>query len=518
VIFLQILLLLLSLILGVSFFVYGINHYYLLSKSRHYISPFIKENGDTRPPVAIHLPVYNERYVVDRLLTAIAEMVKVYGIDKVSIFVLDDSDDGTSEEIDGIVKSYLLKDYKIEVLRRDNREGFKAGALQEALNRTKEEYIAIFDADFVPPVDFLLKTIPFFQQDDQIAIIQSRWTHLNRNYNLLTKAIAIGLDMHFFVEQAGRYAAGCFLTFNGSGGVIRKKAIIEAGGWQSDTLAEDLDLSYRIQSKGYRIIYLKDLGCPSEVPLTVPSFKNQQKRWACGTLRTARKILPTLLPNHEFSFKQRFQGFIHLTAYFIHPLLLISFLLTCATTFIKLDSYAISQINFLFPSGDFNKLVSIAKNLHMFTWGLQVTIMSICAIAPWISSLMTLKNQNLSIPRNIINLVVLFLLGWGISIDNTIEAGKALFTDKDWEFVRTPKYANLTKDNEWQTKKYQIPLDISWFLELVMICLGVVTILYAIWYKNYAVLPVILQYTIAYAFVLILTILQSKRKKIQPIG
>ena len=181
-------------------------------------------------------------------------------------------------------------------------------------------------------------------------VIQTRWTHINRNYNLLTRAIAIGIDVHFLIEQAGRYAAGCFQNFNGSGGVLRKRALMEAGGWQSDTLAEDLDASYRIQIQGYRILYLKDLQSPGEVPPTVPSYKKQQGRWACGSLRTAKKLLPTLMPNHNLGFRKRLQAFIHLTGYMVHPLMFTSFVLACLATLLRVDSFRVADIIYHYSS------------------------------------------------------------------------------------------------------------------------------------------------------------------------
>ena len=248
-----------SIILTLLFFIYGFNHYYLISAARNYQPPPLPDDPLFRPDVSIHLPIYNEKYVVCRLVDACTVMAEAYGKEKVKILILDDSDDDTVQEIDEVVKEYVERNFKIEVLRRQNRSGYKAGALQAALERTKEEFIAIFDADFIPPADFLLRTLPYFSKDERLGIIQSRWTHLNRDFNFLTRAISLGIDVHFFIEQTGRYAAGCFQNFNGSGGVLRKKAILEAGGWSADTLAEDLDLSYRMQIKEYKILYLKDL-------------------------------------------------------------------------------------------------------------------------------------------------------------------------------------------------------------------------------------------------------------------
>ena len=177
-----------------------------------------------------------------------------------------------------------------------------------------------------------------------MGIIQSRWTHTNREYNSLTKAIAIGIDVHFLIEQTGRYASGCFQNFNGSGGVLRKKALLEAGGWQADTLAEDLDVSYRIQLQGYRFLYINDLQSPGEIPPTVPSFKKQQGRWANGSLRTARKVLPTILSNRKLGLKKRVEAFIHLTGYMVHPLMFISFVLTFSATLLSVNSFRIAHI------------------------------------------------------------------------------------------------------------------------------------------------------------------------------
>jgi cellulose synthase/poly-beta-1,6-N-acetylglucosamine synthase-like glycosyltransferase len=211
----------LSLILTLLFFLYGFNHYYLLNAARHYSAPILKEASDNRPSVSIHLPIYNEKYVVRRVLAACTRMAKAYGIDRVNILILDDSDDDTVSEIDKIVDEYLNKDFHIEVVRRGNRQGFKAGALQAALEKTPEDFIAIFDADFAPPADFLLRTLPYFIQDECLGIVQSNWGHLNRDFNFLTKATAILMDIHFIIEQAGRYAAGLFQNFIGSCGVLR---------------------------------------------------------------------------------------------------------------------------------------------------------------------------------------------------------------------------------------------------------------------------------------------------------
>jgi cellulose synthase/poly-beta-1,6-N-acetylglucosamine synthase-like glycosyltransferase len=505
----------LSLILTLLFFLYGFNHYYLLSATRRYKTPVLPGHLIYRPTVSIQLPVYNERYVIRRLVTACAAMVEAYGFDRASIKILDDSIDDTTLEVDQIVEEYSTKNLRIEVVRRGNRKGFKAGALQAALDITEEEFIVIFDADFIPSADFLLRTLPYFAKNEYLGIIQSRWTHLNRDYNLLTKAIALGIDVHFLIEQTGRYAAGCFQNFNGSGGVLRKKAVHEAGGWQADTLAEDLDISYRMQNRGYQILFLKDLHSPGEVPPTVPSFKKQQGRWACGSLRTAKKILPELLHNQELSWKQRLQALIHLTCYMIHPLMLFSFILVCLITLFVQNSTAVTNPNFfaLYYSYRASIGTTVAETIKLLAWGLLLPMILICAIAPWISMIVALKSQNLPVLRNVISLLITFLLGYGISMNNSIEAGKALFTNRDWEFTRTPKYADLQKVGEWKTRKYQIPLDFVWVLELALICLGGTTIGFATWHSNFGVLIILIPYTAAYTFVFLLTIIQSRNEQ-----
>ena len=426
--FIQAVLISISLVFTLLFFLYGFNHYYLINAARCYKSPALPDQSLVRPGVSIHLPVYNERYVIRRLVAACAIMAQAYGIEKVHILILDDSDDDTSLEVDQVAKEYLEKQFRIEVLRRGNRGGFKAGALQAALDRTEEEYIAIFDADFIPPVDFLLHTMPYFAQDERLGIVQSRWGHLNRDYNSLTKAIALGIDVHFLIEQTGRYAAGCFQNFNGSGGVLRKKAVLEAGGWQADTLAEDLDLSYRMQGRGYKILFLKDIQSPAEVPPTVPSFKRQQGRWACGSLRTARKILPGLLRDRELHWKQRLQALIHLTGYMLHPLMLFSFILLCVLTIHGMNSGPATQINSLFSSGFDREAIKAATALIVqhLAWYTLILMIAICAVAPWISAVAALKVQGLSVSQNLSSLLILFLLGYGLSLSNTIESLKAL--------------------------------------------------------------------------------------------
>jgi cellulose synthase/poly-beta-1,6-N-acetylglucosamine synthase-like glycosyltransferase len=465
-----------------------------------------------RPTVSVQLPIYNEKYVVRRLVSACAEMAEMYGKDRVNIIVLDDSDDDTVFEVNSVVEEILKKNFRIQVFRRGNRQGFKAGVLQAALQKTPEDFVAIFDADFIPPKDFLNRTIPYLVQNPQLGVVQSRWGHLNRNFNQLTKAVAIAIDMHFLIDQTGRYAANLFQNFNGSGGVLRKQAILEAGGWQADTLAEDLDLSYRLQMKGYKILYLKDLESPGEIPPTIPSYKKQQGRWACGSLRTARKLLPALFSDHDIGFKQRLEGFIHLTSYIIHPLMTLSFLITCLSTLMNWNRTL--NFNIDLPSS-ISGTLNVAKSpslltVQMFMWTLVGMLVILSTLAPWISSFSTLRLEQLSFSENLFSLVFLSILGFGISPDNTLEAGKALFSNKVWAFARTPKYAAVRNKAGWRTRNYQISLDPMWIVDLAFSGLGIMTIVYALMQSNYFPIFFIIPFTIAYLCILSLTLIQSK--------
>ena len=506
-----------SLLLSLLFFLYGFNHYYLLYLARNYKIPEIGNSGGQIPEVSMHLPVYNERYVIRRLVEACARSVDQFGRDHAEILILDDSDDETVADVDSVVAEYLVKGYRIAVMRREDRQGFKAGALQAALERSEADFIAVFDADFIPHADFLVRSLPYFTQDENLGAIQSRWTHLNRDYNYLTKAISIGIDVHFLIEQAGRYAAGFFQNFNGSGGILRRKAMLEAGGWQADTLAEDLDISYRIQLQDYHILYLNELQSPAEIPPTVPSYKKQQGRWANGSLRTAKKLLPALLTDRGLGVKKRLQALIHLTGYMVHPLMFFSFLLTVVGTLLGLYSIRLPQFDRLFNNIEMTGSMGVGSASMIFlfnlTWVGFGLLILLCAVATWITPVLSIRQQDLPLSKYLPSLIVLFLLGFGTSFSNTLEAGKALFTNRHWAFKRTPKYAVEHIGQEWQSKKYQVPIDFVAYMELMLVCLGCVAIAYAVWHSSFGVLIILVPFTAAYAFVSLLTIRQSRQER-----
>jgi cellulose synthase/poly-beta-1,6-N-acetylglucosamine synthase-like glycosyltransferase len=261
------------------------------------------------PRVTIQLPIFNEMYVVERLVDSVCKID--YPRDLLEIQLLDDSTDETCAIARAVVERNRAAGHNVVYIHRENRQGFKAGALEHGLSTAHGEYVAVFDADFVPAPDFLKRTVPFFA-DPKCGMVQVRWGHLNREFSILTQAQSIFLDGHFIIEHTARNRSGCFFNFNGTAGIWRKSTINDAGGWQHDTLTEDLDLSYRAQLKGWQFIFLPEVVSPAEVPVDMNAFKSQQHRWAKGSIQTARKLLPTILKS-DLPFAVKREAFFHLT-------------------------------------------------------------------------------------------------------------------------------------------------------------------------------------------------------------
>src|SRR5438874_4561408 len=301
---------------------YGIHRYtlvYLYYKHRKDRTQGPAGHFAELPRVTVQLPIFNEQYVIERLVDAVCRLD--YPREKLDIQVLDDSTDETIAVARGLVERYAALGHPITYHRRRNREGFKAGALAEGLKTAKGEFVAIFDADFVPPEDFLLRTVHHFT-DPRIGMVQTRWTHINRHYSFLTEVEAILLDGHFVLEHSGRARSDVFFNFNGTAGIWRRRAIEEAGGWQHDTLTEDTDLSYRAQLKGWKFIYLQDVECPAELPVEMTAFKTQQARWAKGLIQTGKMILPRVIRSEQ-PFRVKLEAWYHLTANLSYPLMVI---------------------------------------------------------------------------------------------------------------------------------------------------------------------------------------------------
>src|SRR5437879_10191032 len=293
---------------------YGIHRYWILYLYFRYYKwarpAAVPPLPDPLPMVTIQLPVYNERYVVERLVDAVCRLD--YPKDRLEIQVLNDSTDDTTEILSARILSLKEEGFLIEQLHRTDRTGFKAGALAAGLACARGEYLAIFDADFVPPVDFLKKTVPWFENPG-VGMVQTRWGHLNENYSLLTWIQSIFLDGHFLIEHTARNRSGAFFNFNGTAGIWRREAITSSGGWQHDTLTEDLDLSYRAQMKGWRFMYLPEVVCPAELPVDINAFKTQQNRWTMGAIQPAKKMLPQIWRS-PVSWKVKIEATSHLTA------------------------------------------------------------------------------------------------------------------------------------------------------------------------------------------------------------
>src|SRR5215213_528670 len=299
--------------------VYGWHRYYLVYLYMRHRDKDPRPAGPLSPlpAVTIQLPLYNEMYVADRLIDAVCGLD--YPRELLEIQVLDDSIDETRTIAESAVRRFAAEGIDIQYLHRTDRSGYKAGALEAGLKVARGEFVAIFDADFIPRPDFLTQLMPHFAEP-KVAMVQARWGHINQDYSLLTKIQSILLDGHFVLEHGGRHRAGRFFNFNGTAGIWRRVAIEDAGGWQHDTLTEDLDLSYRAQLRGWRFIFLPDLVSPAEVPVEMNSFKSQQHRWAKGSIQTCLKVLPAILAS-DLPRKVKVEAFFHLTANFNYLLM-----------------------------------------------------------------------------------------------------------------------------------------------------------------------------------------------------
>ncbi len=501
-----------SVLLSFSFFIYGINTLHLTRRARGYSQP--SQNGMTsRPAVAVHLPVYNELYVADRLLGACAKMADHYGRTLVRVCVIDDSDDETREKLDALCRGYNAQGYKVEILRRGTRAGFKAGALQAALERTTEPFVAVFDADFAPSEDFLDRTIPFMLQDEKVGFVQCRWSHFDRGYNMITETLAIGIDAHFLLEQPGRWTSGYMMNFNGSAGLLRTAAIVGAGGWNSDTLAEDLDLSYRMQLSGYKPVYLKDVNVPAELPPTITSLKRQQGRWARGSIQTARKVMRTVVSSHDLSIRQKFEAFVHLTYYMVHPLMVASFVLALLATFLNVNviNYAV-HVSIPSPAAFFGSPAELT--LAIVPWAVFALMIVLSTISVLYYCIEAVRAQHLGLARNIKQILLLVILGYGISVSNSVSALSGLLSDQTGVFLRTPKYAITSKAGTWKEKKYQLALNRVTVFETLASVSGIMALIYAAALNNIGIIPILGVYVAGYLLVLFLTLSQSVSKQL----
>jgi len=437
---------------------------------------------DNLPRVTVQLPIFNEQYVVDRLLDAVCRLD--YPQDRLDIQLLDDSTDETVEVARLLVDRYAALGHPVKYLHRDNREGFKAGALAEGLKTAKGEFVAIFDADFVPPPDFLLQCINHFT-DPKVGMVQTRWTHINRNYSLLTQVEAILLDGHFVLEHSARSRSGVYFNFNGTAGMWRRSAIDEAGGWEHDTLTEDTDLSYRAQLKGWKFIYLQDVECPAELPVEMTAFKTQQARWAKGLIQVSKKILPRVLKS-DAPRSVKIEAWYHLTANLSYPLMIVLSVLLMPAMIIR------------FYQGWFQMLYI---DLPLF----MASTFSISSFY--------LVSQKELFPkrwlRSLLYLPLLMSLGIGLTITNTIAVLEAL-VGRQTAFARTPKYRVESKKDRIGAKKYRKRLGWVPWIELLIGTYFALAVVYAIDNENYFTVPFLLLFVIGYWVTGLMSLLQGR--------
>lgn len=471
----------------------------MLKLSHNYRAPEV-DLGERKPTVAIHLPIYNERYVAGRLLTACVSAADLYGKEKVHIQVLDDSTDDTTDILERSASAFRRLGFNVDVKHREIRSGFKAGALREALEKSSEEFIVVFDSDFVPKQDFLDKAVGFISSDDRLGVVQFRWSYTNRDYNWITKSVAIGLDAHFLIEQPARSSSGLFLKFNGSAGIIRTCALKEAGGWQEDTLAEDLDSSYRIQMCDYRIQYVMD-DVPCEIPPTVSGFKRQQARWTRGSLQVAKKSLGRVMSSRSISPKQKFDAFVHLTYYMVHPLMYVSFLITCIAAVFNFGAGTVES-----------SLGPLSVTFNEVMWIFLSALVIVCTVGGWAFYIKPIRMQGSSVSKSFSSLLLLGILGYGICVSNTVEAFKGLFLKSTGVFKRTPKYAVMGKNGSWRDKKYQIPIDSVSIFELGSFILAVYAISRSIFFSNYGVAAILSLFAFSFLLVFVATLFQRGKE------
>src|SRR5882757_2248823 len=466
---------------------YGAHRYWMVylyykHKKNKTTEPVAHFPSHNLPRITVQLPIFNEQYVVDRLLDAVCKLE--YPREKLDIQLLDDSTDETVVVARALVDRYDALGHPVSYLHRDNRSGFKAGALEEGLKTAKGEFVAIFDADFVPAPDFLLKCIHHFT-NPKIGMVQTRWTHINRTYSLLTEVEAILLDGHFVLEHSARSRSGVFFNFNGTDGMWRRAAIDEAGGWQHDTLTEDTDLSYRAQLKGWKFLYLQDVECPAELPVEMTAFKTQQARWAKGLIQVAKKILPKVLGS-DTPRSVKIEAWYHLTANLSYPLMILLSVLLLPAMVIRFYQgwFQMLYIDLpLFMASTFSissfYLVS-QKELFPRTW-----------------------------PRAFLFLPLLMALGIGLTITNTRAVLEAL-VGKQTAFARTPKYRVESKKDRIAAAKYRKRLGWVPWVELLVGTYFALTVYYAIDNENYITVPFLLLFVIGYWCTGLMSLLQGR--------
>jgi cellulose synthase/poly-beta-1,6-N-acetylglucosamine synthase-like glycosyltransferase len=464
--------------------IYGIHRYIMVHLFRKHRGeqPQVATPFPEPPVITVQLPVYNEMYVVERLIDAVCRIE--YPRDKFEVQVLDDSTDETQNIARAIVERYQNKGIDIKYIHRTDRTGFKAGALAKGLESAKGQFIAIFDADFIPSPEILVKTVDYFT-NPEIGMVQVRWGHINSEYSILTKIQSIMLDGHFVVEHIARNRSGRFFNFNGTAGIWRRDAIATSGGWQHDTLTEDLDLSYRAQLNGWKFLFVPDVVAPAEVPVEINSFKSQQHRWAKGSIQTARKILPVVF-NSKLPWYIKLEAFFHLTSN-------VSYLLMLILSFFTLPSLVIR-----YERGWQNIMI---LDLPIFLIG-TVSVFSFYVFSQ--------KEIYRDWPWRIKYIPLLMSLGIGLSVNNSTAVLEALFGYQT-EFKRTPKYCIEKNSDHWMHKKYRVGKSALAAIEMAFAIYFAFTIYYAFNNGFYFSIPFLMLFLFGFSYTGLISLVHSDR-------
>jgi len=467
--------------------VYGLHRYLILilyhryyKRAVHRPAPeFVRERA---PSVTVQLPLFNECYVAERVIRAAARID--YPRSRLRIQVLDDSTDDTRHIASATVAELRAGGVRAEYLHREQRTGYKAGALAAGLDATPDDLVAIFDADFVPPRDFLEKTVPHFQ-DPSVGMVQTRWGYLNRDYSLLTRVQALLLDGHFVLEHTARHCSGRYFNFNGTGGVFRREAIVDAGGWQGDTLTEDLDLSYRTQLRGWKFVYLPDVECPSELPVDIFGLKNQQHRWTKGSIQVGRKLLPRVWRS-DASLKVKLEATFHLTAN-------LSYLLLVA-------------VSVLMPFA----VVTRARSLSGGAFVVEAAVFGMTTASILLFYAVAQRELNRDWKWRMRDVPFILALGVGMCINNAWAVTEAL-AGRRTPFVRTAKYRIETLRDHWKGKLYRSTRTPSFYIELVLAAYLTTSFVATAMLGEWAALPYLGLFVTGFLYVLGLSVLHAKR-------
>ncbi len=478
-----------TLILASYFFVllilavYGWHRYYLVYLYMRHKSeqPVPAAQFQDLPTITIQLPLFNEMYVVDRLIDAVCQID--YPRDRLEIQVLDDSTDETQAIAELAVRRHAAHGVDITYLHREDRIGYKAGALEAGLKVAKGQFVAIFDADFLPRPDFLMQTVHFFT-DAGVAMVQARWGHINQEYSLLTRIQGILLDAHFVLEHGARNRGGCFFNFNGTAGIWRREAIADGGGWQHDTLTEDLDLSYRTQLKGWRFVFVQDHVAPAELPVEMNAFKSQQHRWAKGSIQTFLKLMPRILRSAQPA-RVKAEAFFHLSANLNYPLMVVLSILMGPSMVIRYNMgwYEMMLIDiplfFAATASVANFYMVSQRELYPQTWTERLKYL------PFLMS-----------------------IGIGLAVNNTKAVFEALF-HKPSEFERTPKYGVEGRADDWATKKYRQSVAVQPLIEVALGVYFTGTLFYALANGIYGTVPFLMLFQVGFLYTGLLSLFQQ---------